>query len=111
MNRFSRLIAENPCRIPGYDKEVSPERPVGTIPQVITLSELIAPRFRALVLLAAFTGLRWGEIVATQRGTKGAAEDDENRTRMTSLEDETLDALARRFPYLQRKRLTAISRQ
>jgi hypothetical protein len=27
-----QLIAENPCRIPGYDKEVSPERPVGTIP-------------------------------------------------------------------------------
>ena len=54
-----QLIAENPCRIPGYDKEVSPERPVGTIPQVIALSELVAPRFRALVLLAAFTGLRW----------------------------------------------------
>jgi hypothetical protein len=29
---------------------------VGTIPQVIALSELIAPRFRALVLFAAFTG-------------------------------------------------------
>ena len=42
-----QLIAENPCRIPGYDKEVSPERPVGTIPQVIALSELVAPRFRA----------------------------------------------------------------
>jgi hypothetical protein len=31
------LIAENPCRIPGYDTEVGPERPVGTIPQVIDL--------------------------------------------------------------------------
>jgi integrase len=62
-----QLIAENPCRIPGYDKEVSPERPVGTIPQVIALSELVAPRFRALVLLAAFTGLRWGELVAVRR--------------------------------------------
>jgi hypothetical protein len=30
---------------------------------------------------------------------------------MTSLEDETLDALARRFPYMQRKRLTTISRE
>jgi hypothetical protein len=30
---------------------------------------------------------------------------------MASLEDETLDALARRFPYMQRKRLTAISRE
>jgi integrase len=62
-----QLIAENPCRIPGYDKEVSPERPVGTIPQVIALSELVAPRFRALVLLATFTGLRWGELVAVRR--------------------------------------------
>ena len=62
-----QLIAENPCRIPGYDKEVSPERPVGTIPQVIALSELSAPRFRALVLLAAFTGLRLGELVAVRR--------------------------------------------
>jgi integrase len=62
-----QLIAENPCRIPGYDKEVSPERPVGTIPQVIALSELVAPRFRALVLFAAFTGLRWGELVAVRR--------------------------------------------
>ena len=53
-----QLIAENPCRIPGYDKEVSPERP-GTIPQVIALSELVGARFRALVLFAAFTGLRW----------------------------------------------------
>lgn len=61
-----QLIAENPCRIPGYDKEVSPERPVGTI-RMIALSELVAPRFRALVLLAAFTGLRWGELVAVRR--------------------------------------------
>jgi integrase len=30
---------------------------------VIALSELVAPRFRALVLLAAFTGLRWGELL------------------------------------------------
>ncbi len=36
---------------------------------------------------------------------------DENRTRMTSLEDETHEALARRFPYIQRKRLTPNSRE
>ena len=34
---------------------------------MIALSELVAPRFRALVLLAAFTGLRWGELVAVRR--------------------------------------------
>jgi len=36
---------------------------------------------------------------------------DENRARMTSLEDETGEALARRFPYMQRKRLTANGRE
>jgi hypothetical protein len=34
---------------------------------------------------------------------------DENRTRMASLEDETREALARRFPFMQRKELTLIS--
>lgn len=59
-----RLIGENPCRIAGYDKEVSAERPVGTVPQVIALSDVVESRFRALILLAAFTGLRWGELIA-----------------------------------------------
>ena len=40
---------------------------MGTIPQVIALSELVAPRFRALVLFAAFTRSRWGELVAVRR--------------------------------------------
>lgn len=59
-----RLLAENPCRIPGYDKEETAERPVGSVSEVIALSDLIDRRFRALILFAAFTGLRWGELVA-----------------------------------------------
>ena len=59
-----RLIAENPCRIRGYDKEEIAERPVGSVSGVVALSELIDRRYRALVLLAALTGLRWGEMVA-----------------------------------------------
>jgi hypothetical protein len=39
------------------------------------------------------------------------AADDENRTRMTSLEGETPKAVARRFPYMQRKWLTMNSRE
>ena len=62
-----QLIAQNPCRIPGYDKETSFERPVATIRQVFALSQLIDRRYAALVLLAAFTGLRWGELVALRR--------------------------------------------
>jgi hypothetical protein len=36
---------------------------------------------------------------------------DENRTRMTSLEDETGEALARWFPYMRRKALTVNCRE
>jgi integrase len=60
-------IRRNPCRIKGAATETSPERAVLTVPQVFSLSEAIEPRFRALVLLAAFTGLRWGELCALRR--------------------------------------------
>ena len=62
-----QLIAQNPCLIPGYDKETSTERSVATIRQVFALSQLVERRYAALVLLAAFTGLRWGELVALRR--------------------------------------------
>jgi integrase len=62
--REDRLIRENPCRVPGYDKETSSERPVATVAQVLNLAKLIDGRYRALVLLAAFAGPRWGEAVA-----------------------------------------------
>jgi integrase len=60
-------IRRNPCRIKGAATETSPERAVLIVPQVFSLSEAIEPRFRALVLLAAFTGLRWGELCALRR--------------------------------------------
>jgi integrase len=59
-----RLVPENPCRIRGYDREETGERPIGSVLSVVRLSELIDGRYRALVLFAAFTGLRWGELVA-----------------------------------------------
>jgi integrase len=34
-----------------------------TVAQVATLADAIGPRYRALVLLAAYGGLRWGELV------------------------------------------------
>lgn len=36
--------------------------------QVLTLADMIAPRYRALVLLGAFGGLRWGELAGLRRG-------------------------------------------
>ena len=62
-----RLIRENPCRIRGFDKESSPERSVATVGQVYALAGAVPARYRALVLFAAFTGLRWGELVALRR--------------------------------------------
>jgi integrase len=47
------MIKRNPCRIKGAGNEDSPERPV-----------LVGLRYRSLILLAAFTSLRWAELAA-----------------------------------------------
>ncbi|MGI5166399.1 tyrosine-type recombinase/integrase [Spirillospora sp. CA-253888] len=62
-----RRIKENPCQIPGADKETSPERPVLSVAEVFRLADSIAPRYRALVLLATFGNLRWGEVAGLHR--------------------------------------------
>ena len=61
------LIRRNPCRIKGASVEKSPERPVLTIGQVYALADAIGPRYRAVILLACFCGLRWGELAGLQR--------------------------------------------
>ncbi len=61
------LIRRNPCRIKGGGQEKSPERPVLTIAQVGALADAAGPRYRALVLLAVFGSLRWGELAALRR--------------------------------------------
>ena len=61
------LIRRNPCRLKGASAEKSPERPVLSVAQVYALAEAVGPRYRALVLLACFCGLRWGELAALQR--------------------------------------------
>jgi integrase len=48
------LIKRNPCRIKGACSEDSPERRVLSVAQV----------YRPLILLAAFSSLRWGELAA-----------------------------------------------
>lgn len=60
-------IAHNPCAIPGAGQESSPERPIATVPQVLALAEQVGERWRALVLLAAFCSLRFGELAALTR--------------------------------------------
>jgi integrase len=58
------LVKRNPCRIKGAGNEDSPERPVLTVTQVYALADAVGLRFRALILLAAFTSLRWAELTA-----------------------------------------------
>jgi integrase len=61
------LIRRNPCRIKGAAQERSPERPILSIGDVYRLADAVGDRYRALVLLAAFGSLRWGEAIALQR--------------------------------------------
>lgn len=60
-------IKRNPCRIKGADQEHSPERPIASVVEVFALADQMPARFRAFVLAAAFTGLRWGELIALRR--------------------------------------------
>ena len=60
-------IRRNPCRIKGAGQEASPERPTLTIAQVYALADATDQRYRALVLLAMFTSLRWSELGALRR--------------------------------------------
>lgn len=61
------IIRRNPCRIKGAGQETAPERPVITLAEVFTLAAHIQPRYRALVLLAAFGQLRFGELGGLRR--------------------------------------------
>ncbi|MGS2587901.1 tyrosine-type recombinase/integrase [Streptomyces hebeiensis] len=62
-----RLIRRNPCRIKGAASAATPERPTATVQEVYAVAGAMQPRYRALVLLAAFSGLRWGELVGLRR--------------------------------------------
>lgn len=61
------LIRRNPCRIKGAGTERSPERPNLTIHQVYAIADAIEPRYKALVLVATFASLRWGELMGLRQ--------------------------------------------
>jgi hypothetical protein len=54
----------NPCLVRGAGVARSGERSVATLPQIAALAEAVPPRYRMLILLAAWSGARWGELVA-----------------------------------------------
>jgi integrase len=62
------LIRRNPCRIKGAGQEDSPERPVVPLATLVELLDHVPARYRALLLLATFASLRFGELAALRRG-------------------------------------------
>ena len=65
--REDEILRVNPCRVPGADREEPEERPVLSVAQVLELAALMPDRYRALVLVATFGCLRWGEVTALER--------------------------------------------
>ncbi|MFI9061493.1 tyrosine-type recombinase/integrase [Streptomyces sp. NPDC053429] len=62
-----QLIRRNPCQVKGASTVHTPERPTATVQEVYALADVIQPRYRTLVLMAGFLGLRWGELIGLHR--------------------------------------------
>jgi integrase len=61
------LLPRNPCRLKGAGVERSAERKPPSLAEVELIAAAIEPRYRLLVLLGAWSGLRWGELAALTR--------------------------------------------
>ncbi len=61
------MIVRSPCQVERAGVEHAAERPVATVAQVDALVAAISPRFRALILLASWCGLRRGGLLRLQR--------------------------------------------
>jgi integrase len=61
------LIRRNPCRIKGAGQEHSEERPVISVATLVELLDSVPARHRALLLLATFANLRFGELASLRR--------------------------------------------
>jgi integrase len=61
------VIAANPCNIRGAGNEHTPERQIPSLEVVEAVVGQLNERYRALVLSAAFAGIRLGELSALER--------------------------------------------
>ncbi|MCA1842584.1 MAG: site-specific integrase, partial [Actinobacteria bacterium] len=61
------LILRSPCRVKGAATEHLPEMRAATVEEVASLAQAADPRWQALILLAAYSGLRWGELAGLRR--------------------------------------------
>jgi integrase len=62
------LALTNPCTIKGAGTEPNPETKIPSVAEVHKLADCIDERVRGMVLLAAFMGLRKGELLGLRRG-------------------------------------------
>ncbi|MHB8434917.1 MAG: tyrosine-type recombinase/integrase [Acidimicrobiales bacterium] len=60
-------ITRNPCRVEGAGVERAAERPTASIAEVDAMADAMPERLTALVLLAAWCGLRRAELLALRR--------------------------------------------
>lgn len=90
MNQAKRdnAISANPCTIKGAGSDRAKERMIATPAEVAELVDSITPRYRAAVLLAAWCGLRRGEIIGLARADLDLSADQVwvRRTRVELLE-------------------------
>ena len=61
------MIARNPCRIKGAGTERLPEMRAATPEEVAAIAAAAEPRWQAFILLAAYSGLRYGELAGLRR--------------------------------------------
>ena len=61
------LIGRSPCTIAGAGTERTPEMKFASAEQIHALAAAVPDRFRALILVAGFGGLRWGELAGLRR--------------------------------------------
>jgi len=57
-------VQRSPCRVKGGGQDRTPGRPVLLVGEVGAPVQAMPEQYRALVLLAAFGSLRWGELAA-----------------------------------------------
>jgi integrase len=64
---IDNVIPRNPCVEKGAGVERAKEMRAATPGEVAVLAEVIDPRYRALVLTAAYGGCRWGELAGLRQ--------------------------------------------
>lgn len=61
------LILRSPCRVKGAATERLPEMQAATPEEVAAITANVEPRWQALILMAAYSGLRWGELAGLRQ--------------------------------------------